>query len=152
MFFTSKFRRVTNTFDHPLYVVAFKQYQTRFYPKDRFDGDRMGNVKPGLTVERDITHPQFFEFYIKSHSSSQGTSHSCRYCVLYDENGFGADEIQDLLNKLCYNFQRSPGAVSIPAPIYYAQCAAKRARSHLYNGRLHMTKPNLAIRYPMYYV
>ncbi|CAG8570109.1 4314_t:CDS:2 [Paraglomus brasilianum] len=135
------------------YIVACKRHQTRFYPKQPDDeNDRNKNVKPGLTVERDITHPQFFDFYINSHSSLQGTSRSCRYCVLYDENGFGADEIQDLLNKLCYNFQRSPRAVSIPAPTYYAHCAAKRARSHIVDGQLHVTEPNLASRYPMYYV
>ncbi|CAG8511287.1 6723_t:CDS:2 [Paraglomus occultum] len=134
------------------YIVACKVRKTRFYPKHRFDSDKTGNVKPGLTVERDITHPQFFEFYIKSHSNPQGTSRPSRYCVLYDENRFGSDEIQDLLHKLCYNFQRSPGAVSIPAPIYYAQCVVKRAKLHFDGGQMFMTKSSLATRYPMYYV
>ncbi|CAG8560251.1 68_t:CDS:2 [Paraglomus occultum] len=133
------------------YIVVGKRHHTRFYPTDPRDADRKGNVKPGLIVEREITHPYLFDFYLTSHSSLQGTSRPCHYHVLFDENKFQVDEIQDFTNKLCYNFQRSTRAVSIPAPTYYAHCAAKRARSHL-NGRLHMTKPEFASRFPMYYV
>jgi eukaryotic translation initiation factor 2C len=133
------------------YIVVGKRHHTRFYPTDSRDADRKGNVKPGLIVEREITHPYLFDFYLTSHSSLQGTSRPCHYHVLFDENKFQVDEIQDFTNKLCYNFQRSTRAVSIPAPTYYAHCAAKRARSHL-DGRLHMTKPEFASRFPMYYV
>ncbi|CAG8483191.1 10694_t:CDS:2 [Paraglomus occultum] len=134
------------------YIVVCKRHHNRFYPIDRQDADNKGNVKPGLVVERVITHPYLFNFYLTSHSSLQGTSRPSLYHVLHDENGFEVDELQDFTNKLCYNFQRATRAVSIPAPTYYAHCAAKRARSHFYNGQLSMTKIELAKKYPMYYV
>ncbi|CAG8602663.1 8771_t:CDS:2 [Paraglomus occultum] len=134
------------------YIVVGKRHHTRFYPTDPMDADRNGNVKPGLIVEREITHPYLFDFYLTSHSSLQGTSCPCHYHVLFDENNFQVDEIQDFTNRLCYNFQRSTRAVSIPAPTYYAHCAAKRARSHFNNGNLQMTKPEFASCFLMYYV
>ncbi|CAG8573166.1 8863_t:CDS:2 [Paraglomus brasilianum] len=134
------------------YIVVTKRHTNRFYPIDKQDADKRGNVKPGLVVERVITHPYLFNFYLTSHSSTQGTSRPSLYYVLYDENQFEVDELQDFTNKLCYNFQRATRAVAIPAPAYYAHYAAKRARSHSLDGQFKMTKSEFAQKYPMYYV
>jgi eukaryotic translation initiation factor 2C len=134
------------------YIVVTKRHHNRFYPLSNEDSDRKGNVRPGLVVERVITHPYLFNFYLTSHTSLQGTSRPSLYHVLYDDNKFEVDELQDFTNKLCYNFQRSTRAVSIPAPTYYAHLAAKRARSHFHAAELGMTNLDLAKKYPMYYV
>ncbi|CAG8566245.1 6918_t:CDS:2 [Paraglomus occultum] len=134
------------------YIVVTKRHVGRFYPIDELDVGTRGNVKPGLVVERVITHPYLFNFYLTSHSSTQGTSRPRLYHVLYDENQFEVDELQDFTNKLCYNFQRASRAVAVPAPAYYAHCAAKRARSHFLDGQFRMTNSEFAQKYPMYYV
>src|SRR6185312_13638739 len=136
------------------YIVVGKRHHTRFYPMKQEDTDRKGNCKPGLVVERTITHPYLFDFFLQSHSSLQGTSRPTHYHVLLDENHIAADELQDFTYKLCFNFQRSTRAVSIPAPTYYAHLVAKRARSHVdvRTGRLNKVEDYMARRYPMYYV
>ncbi|CAG8590138.1 4980_t:CDS:2 [Paraglomus occultum] len=136
------------------YIVVGKRHHTRFYPMKQEDTDRKGNCKPGLLVERTITHPYLFDFFLQSHSSLQGTSRPTHYHVLLDENHIPVDELQDFTYKLCFNFQRSTRAVSIPAPTYYAHLVAKRARSHVdvRTGRLNKVEDYLARRYPMYYV
>ncbi|KAJ3375224.1 Protein argonaute mel1, partial [Lobulomyces angularis] len=50
--------------------------------------------------------------------------------VLYDENRFDADSLQNLTYKLCYLYARSTKAVSI-VPAYYAHLVAARARAHV---------------------
>jgi eukaryotic translation initiation factor 2C len=48
-------------------VVVRKRNHTRFFPRDR-EGDRSsrGNVYPGTVVDREVTHPQDYDFCISS--------------------------------------------------------------------------------------
>ncbi|CAI7833324.1 unnamed protein product [Closterium sp. NIES-54] len=80
------------------YIVAQKRNNVRFLPSQ---GDR--NVQPGTIVDKDVTHPFFFDFYMVSHKGLLGTSRPVHYHVLHDENGFTADEIQHLTHSLCYS-------------------------------------------------
>ncbi|CAG8587767.1 28631_t:CDS:10, partial [Racocetra persica] len=113
------------------FVVVGKRHHTRFYPQNERDADSKGNCVAGTVVDRKITHPYLFDFFLQSHSSLHGTSRPAHYHVLFDENNFTADSLQDLTNKLCYNYQRATRSVSISPAAYYAHLAAKRARLHL---------------------
>ncbi|CAA6654482.1 unnamed protein product [Spirodela intermedia] len=81
---------------HPKFtvIVAQKNHHTKFFQPDSKD-----NVPPGTTRP---TH----------------------YHVLYDEIGFSADKLQELVHSLSYVYQRSTTAVSLVAPICYAHLAA----------------------------
>ena len=50
----------------------------------------------GTTVDIGITHPTEFDFYLCSHQGIQGTSRPSHYHVLWDDNHFEADELQQL--------------------------------------------------------
>lgn len=78
------------------YIVTGKRHHISIFPKMQADGDRTGNVKAGTVVDTDITHPFYFDFYMQSHASLLGTSRSAHYTVLYDDNKFTADVIQQL--------------------------------------------------------
>ncbi|CAG8771463.1 6581_t:CDS:2, partial [Gigaspora rosea] len=88
------------------FVVVGKRHHTRFYPRNERDADSKGNCVAGTVVDQKITHPYLFDFFLQSHSSLHGTSRPAHYHVLFDENKFTADSLQDLTNKLCYNYQR----------------------------------------------
>jgi hypothetical protein len=108
-----------------------KRHHTRFFPIDKRDSDRRtGNCPSGTVIETTIVHPFEFDFYLQSHTSSQGTSRPAHYHVLLDENGFNADSLQTLTYNLCYNFARCTRAVSIVPPVYYAHLVCHRARFH----------------------
>ncbi|GJP56998.1 hypothetical protein CLOM_g16039 [Closterium sp. NIES-68] len=107
------------------YIVAQKRNNVRFLPAQ---GDR--NVQPGTIVDRDVTHPFFFDFYMVSHKGLLGTSRPVHYHVLHDENGLTADEIQHLTHSLCYNYGRCTRAVSTVAPVFYAHLAATHCRNY----------------------
>ncbi|CAA7399444.1 unnamed protein product [Spirodela intermedia] len=113
------------------FVVVQKRHHTRFFPRDRANTDRSGNVLPGTVVDTGICHPTQFDFYLCSHAGIQGTSRPTHYHVLFDENGFSADALQTLTNNLCYTYARCTRSVSVVPPAYYAHLAAFRARHYV---------------------
>eukprot|EP00899_Mesostigma_viride_P020832 jgi/Mesvir1/28750/Mv19718-RA.1 len=113
------------------FIVVQKRHKTRFLPLNPNDADRSGNVRPGFVVDTQVCNPQEHDFYMMSHAGLQGTSKPTHYYVLWDENNFGADEIQKLTNDLCYTYSRCTRSVSVAPPAYYAHLAAFRARHYL---------------------
>lgn len=67
---------------------------------------------------------------LQSHAGLQGTSRPTHYHVLYDDNRFTPDSLQELTYRLCYIYGRATRAVSIVPPAYYADLVAARARFH----------------------
>jgi eukaryotic translation initiation factor 2C len=109
-------------------IVVGKRHHVRFFPQD--GGDRSGNCPAGTVVDTDIAHPVEFDYYLQSHAGLLGTSRPSHYNVLYDENAFTADSLQQLSFTLCHVYARSTRSVSIPAPVYYADIVCSRAKNH----------------------
>ncbi|RKO87186.1 Piwi domain-containing protein [Blyttiomyces helicus] len=112
------------------YIVVQKRHHTRFFPLEKKDEDRSGNVMPGTIVESQICHPTEFDFFLMSHPGLQGTSRPCHYNVLFDENKLSSDIISAITYQLAYHYARATRAVSIVTPAYYANLVASRARYH----------------------
>ena len=54
------------------FVVVQKRHHARLFPADRKDArGKPGNVPPGTTVDKGITHPFEFDFYLCSHLGIQ---------------------------------------------------------------------------------
>lgn len=114
------------------FIAVQKRHHTRLFCADRKDQiGRSGNIPAGTIVDVGITHPTQFDFYLCSHAGIQGTSRPSHYHVLWDDNCFKADELQQLTYQLCHTYVRCTRSVSIPAPAYYAHLVAFRARYHL---------------------
>jgi eukaryotic translation initiation factor 2C len=118
-------------------VIVQKRHHVRFFQQDgsKLDNPKSGNAAPGHVVDRGITHPKLFDFYLLSHAGIQGTSRPTKYTVLADGSNFSSDEIQQLTYNLCWLYQRCTRAVSIPTPVYYAHLAAARARGLYVNAK-----------------
>jgi len=71
-----------------------------------------------------------FDFYLCSHPGLQGTSKPTHYHVLFDENNFLPDSLQEFTYRLCYLYCRATRSVSVCPPAYYAHLVAARARFH----------------------
>ncbi|KAF9362098.1 hypothetical protein BGX34_006708 [Mortierella sp. NVP85] len=112
------------------FVVVQKRHHARFFPERREEADRSGNCQPGTVVDTSIVDPIEFDFYLQSHPGLQGTSRPTHYHVLYDENRFTPDQLQDFTFKMCYLYARCTRAVSVVPPAYYAHLVAARARFH----------------------
>ncbi|XP_068702995.1 protein argonaute-2-like isoform X3 [Montipora foliosa] len=117
------------------FLVVQKRHHTRLFCEDKRDASgKAQNVPAGTTVDSGITHPYEFDFYLCSHFGIQGTSRPTHYHVLYDDNAFIADGLQQLTYQLCHVYARCTRSVSMPAPAYYAHLVAYRARHHVTNG------------------
>lgn len=72
-----------------------------------------------------------FDFYLQSHAGLQGTVKPTHYTVVYDENNFSADDIQQGTNNINHLYARATKAVSLIPPAYYADLACERGRYYL---------------------
>ena len=91
-------------------IVASKRHHIRFFPQK---GDSNGNPQPGTLVEKDVTHPFEYDFYLNSHSAIQGTARPVHYHVLMDEMNMSANELQNMIYEQCYQYMRSTTPVSL---------------------------------------
>ncbi|KAK7023495.1 hypothetical protein VNI00_016713 [Paramarasmius palmivorus] len=112
-------------------VICVKQHHTRFYPIQAEDADTTMNTRPGIVVDKGVTGVFDFDFYLQAHAGLQGSVKSTHYVVIYDENRFAADEIQQGINNNSYLYARATRAVSLIPPAYYAGQASKRGRYYL---------------------
>jgi eukaryotic translation initiation factor 2C len=113
-------------------IVGTKRHHIRFFPRegDHDAGDKNGNPLPGTLVERDVTHPHHWDFYLCPHVAIQGTARPVHYHVLRDEIGWKPEELQRLIYEQSYTYMRSTTPVSLHPALYYAHLAGARARTH----------------------
>ncbi|MCJ1311005.1 hypothetical protein MMC25_004675 [Agyrium rufum] len=111
-------------------IVVSKRHHIRFWPQGAPAADKNGNPCPGVLVERDVTSPFEYDFYLNSHSAIQGTARPTHYHVLRDEAKYPPAQLQNMIYEHCYQYQRSTTPVSIHPAVYYAHLASKRAVSH----------------------
>ena len=95
---------------------------------NRADGDRTRNVPAGTVVDTGITDPASWDFYLQSHSGLLGTSRSCHYTILRDDNRFTVNDLASITYNLCYTYQRAQRSVSTVTPAYYAHHACTRTK------------------------
>lgn len=125
-------------------IVVSKRHHTRFYPASATDADRFSNNAAGTVVDRGITEAGGWDFYLQAHTAIQGTARPAHYYVILDEifrvRGARdvkpparnvADVVEGLSQALCYTYGRATKAVSICAPVYYADILCERARVYL---------------------
>jgi len=112
-------------------VICGKRHHSRFFPTNSANADRNGNTRPGTVVDKGVTAVFDFDFYLQAHAGLQGTVKATHYTVVYDENLFTADEIQQGTNDVSYLYARATKAVSLIPPAYYADLACERGRCYL---------------------
>eukprot|EP00640_Fibrocapsa_japonica_P002962 CAMPEP_0113935646 /NCGR_PEP_ID=MMETSP1339-20121228/2767_1 /TAXON_ID=94617 /ORGANISM="Fibrocapsa japonica" /LENGTH=264 /DNA_ID=CAMNT_0000937873 /DNA_START=40 /DNA_END=834 /DNA_ORIENTATION=- /assembly_acc=CAM_ASM_000762 len=108
------------------FVVVQKRHHTRFFVKNRDDGDRSGNIPAGTVVDTGVCHPREYDFYLCSHAGIQGTSKPTYYRVLLDENRMRPDELYQLTFWLCHNYAACTRSVSVVPAAFYAHQMAFR--------------------------
>ena len=122
-FFASK-----NLYPKFTVIVATKRHHIRLFPPS--GGDKNSNPLPGTLVEKEVTHPFMWDFYLNSHVAIQGTARPVHYYVLQDEMGIPVNDLQKMIYYQCYSYARSTTPVSLHPAVYYAHLAADRARAH----------------------
>ncbi|KAK3319908.1 ribonuclease H-like domain-containing protein [Cercophora scortea] len=111
-------------------IIAGKRHHIRFFPSGAQDGDRNSNPFPGTLVDREVTHPFHYDFYLCSHVAIQGTARPVHYNVILDEIKWKPEDLQKMIYHQCYQYCRSTTPVSLHPAVYYAHLAGARARAH----------------------
>jgi len=123
-------------------IIVGKRHHTRFFPTLSHQADSSHNTPRGTLVDRTLFSAPSWEFFLQSHTALQGTVRPAHYVVIYDEIfragkvlpyccSNAAEWLEAVTNDLCFLFGRATKAVSIPAPVYYADVACGRARRWL---------------------
>jgi len=115
-------------------IIVGKRHHIRMFPQNPGDADRSGNSQAGTTIDEGLGHPTEFDYYQLTHGGLLGTSRPAHYSVIYDDNNFSADAMQNLSFALCHVYARATRSVSIPAPVYYADIVCSRAKNHYTPG------------------
>ncbi|KAK0721470.1 Piwi domain-containing protein [Apiosordaria backusii] len=110
-------------------IIATKRHHIRFFP-DGNAADKNGNALPGTIVEREVTHPFQYDFYLCSHVAIKGTARPVHYTVLHDEIKMPPAKLQEMIYHQCYQYVRSTTPVSLHPAVYYAHLVSNRARPH----------------------
>lgn len=110
-------------------IIAAKRHHIRCFPAPGA-GDQKGNPLPGSLLERDVTTPFEWDFYLYSHTALQGTARPVHYTILHDEGNHEPNRIQNMIYEHCYQYMRSTTSVSMFPAVYYAHLASNRARAH----------------------
>ncbi|KAK2997848.1 hypothetical protein RJ639_026377, partial [Escallonia herrerae] len=100
-------------------IIAQKNHHTKFFKAGSPD-----NVPPGTVIDTQVCHPHNNDFYMCAHAGMIGTRRPTHYHVLFDDIGFTADDLQELIHSLSYVYQRSTTAISIVSLVRYAHLAA----------------------------
>ena len=94
-------------------------------------------------MDRSITEARNWDFFLQSHDAIKRTARLAHYYVVFTNpqlksshdsielNVSPVDRLERLSHSLCYRFGRAAKAVSIPAPVYYADIACMRAAHYL---------------------
>jgi eukaryotic translation initiation factor 2C len=119
-----------------VFMVVGKRHHIRLFPQIEPQGRKGGgNCPPGILVDEELRSPYAQDFYLLSHGGLKGTSVPAHYIVLKNEPGIPLNIIQQFSYALCYSYHRATRAVSIPAPVYYADLVCGHAEfqfdSHL---------------------
>ncbi|KOC07290.1 piwil3 protein [Aspergillus flavus AF70] len=125
-------------------IIVSKRHHTRFYPTEGQTADKNGNTPPCTIVDRSITDPHCFSFFLQPHSAIHGTARNAFYFVILDEvysqRYTGklrpkyknvAEIVQDLTLNLSYLVGRATKGVRVCCPARYADLVCDRARCYL---------------------
>ncbi|CAG8131652.1 unnamed protein product [Penicillium olsonii] len=120
-------------------IISGKRHHVRFYPTKAADADRTNNPINGAIVDRVVTRPMYWEFYLQAQSPLQGSARPAHYIVVHDEiftdpkisSGKPADVVQAVTHNICYMMGRATRSISYATPAFLADRYCDRARKYV---------------------
>lgn len=112
-------------------VLVDQRSQMSFTPIVDVDADGTGFSAAGTIVDRGVTDPRAWDFYLLSHCPDISKNQATHYFVVCDEvfqmrQNRAARVLQEFTNNLSYLAGDRTTAVNVCAPAYYARVALSR--------------------------
>ncbi|KAJ5217111.1 hypothetical protein N7468_010119 [Penicillium chermesinum] len=117
-------------------ILVTKRHHVRFYPTRQSDCDRTNNPKNGAIVDRVVTRPALWDFYLQAQAPLQGSARPAHYIVMWDNvftnklantTGRPSDTLQELTHHICYVMGRCTRSISYCTPAFLADRLCDRA-------------------------
>ncbi|NXM66782.1 PIWL1 protein, partial [Serilophus lunatus] len=124
-------------------IVVKKRVGARFFAEI---GGALKNPPPGTVVDTVVTRPEWYDFFIVSHTVRNGCVSPTHYNVIYDASQLKPDHLQRLTYKLCHMYYNWSGVIRVPAPCQYAHKLA-----FLVGQSIH-TEPSTMLSDRLYYL
>ncbi|KAJ5606324.1 hypothetical protein N7510_009105 [Penicillium lagena] len=121
-------------------VVVGKRHNVRFYPTAASDQDRTQNAINGTVIDRGVTRPRDWDFYMQAQAPLQGSARPAHYFVIHDEiftnrdvskESRPADSLESLTHNICYMMGRCTRSISYSTPAFLADKFCDRARKYV---------------------
>lgn len=99
------------------FIVVKKRGNARFFQQTN---QGITNPEYGTIVDNTVTRAEWYDFYLISQSTTQGTVNPTHYNVIHDTSGLLPDHLQKLSHKLTHMYYNWPGTIRVPALCQYA--------------------------------
>ncbi|KAJ5898937.1 hypothetical protein N7495_003681 [Penicillium taxi] len=115
-------------------IVVTKRHNVRFYPTTKADTDNKMNAHNGSILDRGITRPRQWDFYLQAQSALQGSARPAHYIIIHDEiftnDPKAVDNVQEITHNICYLMGRCTRSISYATPAFLADKFCDRARKY----------------------
>lgn len=96
------------------YILVNKRDSARFFQAGN-------NPCSGTVIDKVVTRPFRYDYYIVSQSVREGTVAPTYYDVIFDQIKLSPDVMQTMTYMLCHMYFNWPGTIRVPAPCQYAR-------------------------------
>ena len=103
------------------WIIVNKKCDIKMFLELEDDYNNIDNIPIGTIIDQEITSEQYYDFYLNSSFSGQGTNSATHYTVLYDETDLTANQIYKLTYFLTFLSFNTNNSIKIPAPLYFVE-------------------------------
>ncbi len=77
------------------------------------------NTEVGTVIDKNVVNEEYYDFYLNSIYSRQGTNSPTHYIVLYDDTELTANNIYKLTYYLTFQCYNTTKSIKVPSPLYF---------------------------------
>jgi aubergine-like protein len=99
------------------FIIVKKRGNARFFQKS---SNVIINPSHGTVIDNTVTRVEWYDFYLISQFTTQGTVNPTHYNVIWDTTGLKPDHLQKLSYKLTHMYYNWSGTIRVPALCQYA--------------------------------
>ena len=103
------------------WIIVNKQCDIKMFLELEDDYNYIDNIPIGTIIDNEITSENYYDFYLNSTFTNQGTNSATHYTVLYDDTDLTANQIYKLTYYLTFLSFNNIKSIKIPAPLYFVE-------------------------------
>ena len=100
-----------------LFILCNKLTDIRFFAEN--EKEEIINTEVGTVIDKKVVNEEYYDFYLNSIYSKQGTNSPTHYIVLYDDTELTANNIYKLTYYLTFQCYNTTKSIKVPAPLYF---------------------------------